>query len=381
MLSVFEEEELNWDTRLDGLRGVLDHEHGRAFVIAGTNEDNRFRGAFVEPNSWYFGEVGSIRTGVGAVEAWGAESQTNIAPREQHFGGLLEVVFGTEEIEATVYGEYMERKFPGKDGVGARGTPGRGAFVAGEVTWSSVTASGEYRDFFRMEHDYNDPPTTLRQHAWTLLNRQNGVVLADIPDDDVVGALGQLEYAYDPYNTASVSYATVEDDNGDRTFFEAYGEVKAALGEKVSLTLAGAESELELFEEFEERITAAGEVITYLDDVNSLTVTVEWAEVQVANAATAAFEFPEEFRDRIVSVSYGRAPYFTITGTYEDTTEDDPAEPSDEWFNVFAEINVSASHDVALTYGSERGGWKCTGGVCFFEPEFEGFKVKWIARF
>ena len=34
-----------------------------------------------------------------------------------------------------------------------------------------------------------------------------------------------------------------------------------------------------------------------------------------------------------------------------------------------------------LSYGSERGGWKCTGGVCFFEPEFEGFKVKWVGRF
>jgi hypothetical protein len=44
-------------------------------------------------------------------------------------------------------------------------------------------------------------------------------------------------------------------------------------------------------------------------------------------------------------------------------------------------VAVAEGHDVMLSYGSERGGWKCTGGVCFFEPEFEGFKVKWVGRF
>jgi hypothetical protein len=381
MLSVFEEEELNWDTRLDGFRGVLSGDRGSAAVLAGSNDGNRFRGAFVESNAFDLGELTRVRGGMSFVEAWGAEAETDIGPREQHLGGMAEVVLGSGDFETTLYGEYMERKFPGKDGIGALGTPGRGAFGAASVTWKSLTVSGEYRDFFRMEHEYHDPPTTLRQHTWTLLNRVNGVVLADIPDDDVTGGLGQAEWAYDYFNTLSASYARLEDGPGDRTFFEAYGEGKATWQEKLFLTVAAAESELELFDDWEESITGLGEIVTHLTETNSLSLTVEWAEVRSINRQSAAYEYPEEFRDRIFSLSYGRSPWLTLTGTYEDTTEDDPTEPRDHWFNVLVELNIASAHTVNLSYGSERGGWKCTGGICFFEPEFEGLKVKWVSRF
>ncbi|MBZ0270351.1 DUF6029 family protein [bacterium] len=373
MLSVFEDEALNYDTRLEGLRARFSHERGTATVIAGSNEGNRFRGAFVEPDY-----VGPVRMGAGFVEAWGGGSGSTVLPREQHVGAFAELVGGP----GSIYGEYAERSFPGlENGAGYMGGPGHGAFLAGECTAYDVTVSGEFRDFYRFEQDYNDAPTTLRQHTWTVPNRVNGQVLADIQDDDVRGYLAQVEYAYDYFHTLQASWSKLDRGDNDDQFWEAYGEAKGNWREKVFLTAAGAESELQYGAEFEERLSGFGEAVVELDDRNSISLGVEWSEVQKSSDATAAYEFPEEFRERIFSASWGRSPWLNLTISYEDSTEDDPDSDKDSWITLLAEIAVADNHDLTLSAGSERGGWKCTGGVCFYEPEFEGLKVKWVARF
>jgi len=372
MLSVFEDEALNYDTRLEGFRGRYDDERGSATVVAGSHQGNRFRGAFVEPDF-----EGPLRVGGAFVEAWGGETETSIRAREQHGGGFAELSVGP----ATVYGEYAERHFPGIEGNGHLGTPGHAGFVSAEVTSHGMTLSGEYRNMFRFEHDYNDPPTTLRQHTWTLLNRVNGQILADIPDDDVQGYLAQGEYAYDFFHTLQASWSKLDRGDNDDDFFEVYGEGKGTWREKVFLAAAASESEANLGTVFEERIGGFGELILEIDDTNSLTLDLEWSEVQESSRLTQSFEFPNEYRERIFSASWGRSPWLNLTVSYEDTTEDDPESTRDDWLTVFAEIAVAEQHDVTVSFGSERGGWKCTGGVCFFEPEFEGLKVKWVARF
>ncbi len=372
MLSVFEDEALNFDTRLEGFRGRLRHERGTAVALVGSHEENRFRGLFLEP------EVpGPLRAGAAFVEAWGADLNTDILPREQHVGGYAEV----QTEFATVYGEYAERRFPGKDGRGVRDTPGHGGFVAAEVYWEGASLAVEHRDFFRFEHEYHDPPTTLRQHTWTSLNRANGQVLADIPDEDVQGNLVQASYSYDLFTSFQGSFAKLDRGDNDDQFTEWYGEAKGTWKEKAFLTAAAAESELEFGTLFEERISGLGELIVELDDLNSLTFGVEWTEVQESNDVTQSFEFPVEFSERIFSVSWGRSPWLNLTVTHETTTEDDPTEDRDDWTTALAEIAVADNHDVEISFGSEKGGWKCTGGVCFFEPEFEGLKVKWVSRF
>lgn len=380
-LSVFEDEELNFDTRLEGVRALAEREDlGTATVLAGSSEGNRFRGVFVEPRPFDFvGPWSSARTRVGAsfVEAWGAEANTNILPRERHAGGLAEIAVGP----ATLYGEYAERQFPGKDGQGRLGTPGHGAFAAAEVTAGGFSVSGEHRDFRRFEHRYHDPPTTLRQHPWTALTRVHGQVLADIPDDDVNGTLLQAEWAKDEFTGLQASWARLDQDEDSNRFTETYGEAKTTWRERLFFSGAAAESELKFGNILEERITGVGETVVEIDDANSLTLELEWVEVQTSDESTQAFQDPARFHERLFAVSWGRSPWLALTVTYEDSDEDDPTEPRDDWTNVVAQVAVAEGHDVVLSYGSERGGWKCTGGVCFFEPEFEGLKVKWVGRF
>ena len=376
-LSVFEDEELNHDTRLEGVRTLAEKDElGTATAVAGSSEGNRFRGVFAEPRPFHL--VGTrTRFGASFVEAWGAEEHTDILPREQHSDGFAEVTAGP----ATLYGEYLERKFPGKDGQGVLGTPGHGGFVSAEVTAGGFTVSGEHRDYRRFEHRYHDPPTTLRQHTWTSLNRVIGQVLSDIPDDDANGTLAQAGWAKSEFTVLQGSWAQLDEDLGADKFTEVYGEAKTTWKERLFLTGAAAESELNFGNTTEERISGLGETVVQMDDANSLTLDVEWTEVQTSDESTQAFQNPARFHERIFAGSWGHSPWLSATVTYEDSDEDDPSEPRDNWLNGVVAIAVAEGHDVTLTYGSERGGWKCTGGVCFFEPEFEGFKVKWVGRF
>jgi hypothetical protein len=369
MLSVFEDEELNYDTRLEGVWATWNHDRGSLTAIGGSRDGNRFRGLFAEPRSF-----GPARVAASFVEAWGAETATSIRVRERQAGALAEVGWGP----ASIYGEYVHREFPGGNTARPEDEDGHGGFVSGVISGAGLTLSGEYRDYEKFEHDFHDPPTSLKQHTWTLLNRVNGQVLADIDDNDVKGWLAEGEYSHDYFTSVRGSYGRADGDAGD-DFWEVYGEAKGAWRERVFVTAAGAESELQFLSVFEERRSGFGEVVVELDDANSLTAGVEWEEVQETDALTAAYEFPREYRNRIYSLSYGRSPWLTLSLTHEDTTDETEAE--DDWFVASAEIVLTESQDLTVSFGSERGGWKCTGGVCFFEPEFEGLKVRWVARY
>lgn len=371
-LSVFEDEELNFDNRLEGVLGRYRGDAGVVTVLAGGDDGNRFRGLFAESRTW-----GPFRSGASFVEAWGRGTDTEITDREMHWGGFGEVTLGP----ASVYGEYVLRDFRGRNGRGILGTEGHGGFVSALASVGSLTLSGEFRDMYRFEHEYNDPPTSLKQHPWTLLSRESGEALQDIPDDDVKGYLGEAEYSAGLFTAFSASVGRIDADASDDAFWEVYGEAKSTWKEKAFVTAAAAESEFRFGSLFDERIAGFGEVVVDLDGVNSLSFGTEWSEVQTSSSVTQAFEFPEEFRERVFSASFGRSPWLQLTVTYEDTTERNTGEPRDDWLSVLAEIAVAEGHDVQLSYGSERGGWKCTGGVCFFEPEFEGLKVKWVGRY
>jgi hypothetical protein len=367
LFAAFENEELSFDTRLEGVHGVLDHELGSAQALAGSHQGNRFRGVFVERSGW-----GPMRVGAGFVEAWGAESGTNIRQREQDYGGLTEIECGP----LSLYGEYVERRF--SSGGGAEG-PGHGGFVSGVLSYEGFTLSGEYRDYFRFEHEFHDPPTALKQHTWTLLNRLNGEVQGDINDNDVEGLLAEMSYSPDLFTSLRASFSRAGKDLAGDDYWELYGEAKTTWQEKVFLTGAAAESELTTGTLFDERLAGFGEVIVELDEVQSLTANVEWSEVRETDEVTRAYLLPRDYRDRLFSLSYGRSPWLNLTLAYEDTT--DETETRDDWFSVLAEISLADHHDLNIGYGSERGGWKCSGGVCYYEPEFEGLKVRWVARY
>ena len=52
-----------------------------------------------------------------------------------------------------------------------------------------------------------------------------------------------------------------------------------------------------------------------------------------------------------------------------------------EWKGVEFSAHLSQGLDLLAFYGSQKGQMVCSGGICRYEPEFEGFKVLLLAKF
>lgn len=366
LLALFEDEELNFDNRPEGLFADFDHELGRVRAIGASADENRFRGVFVEPKAF-----GPARVGGGFVEMWGSGENTFIRDREQDSGVYADVSWGP----GSIYGEIAHREFPSA----ASGIDGDGKVLSAVVAAKGVSLSGEIRDYSNFEHGFHDPPTALKQHTWTLLNRINGQVIQDLDNDDAKGSLVEATYSAGLFTSVAASRSEAHREENDDRFWEVYSEGKTTWREIVDFTVAGAESEFRFGSTFEEQIGGFGEVVAKIDNVTSFTGSLEWSEARESDELTQTFARPLEFRDRIFNLTMGRSPWLNLTLSVEDTT--DPRETREHWVTGIAEIALAENHDIVVSFGAERGGWKCSGGVCFFEPEFEGLKLRWVARY
>jgi hypothetical protein len=96
-----------------------------------------------------------------------------------------------------------------------------------------------------------------------------------------------------------------------------------------------------------------------------------------------------EYSDHEADLTYGYAPYFSLTGSYE--WSDEPAsgitsEKTDEeegpnYWAVESVVQPAEWARISLGYGRYKGGLKCAGGVCRQTPPFEGFKSEFSFRF
>lgn len=76
--------------------------------------------------------------------------------------------------------------------------------------------------------------------------------------------------------------------------------------------------------------------------------------------------------------AFSRAPWFTVTLQSEWTTEN--TSPGTNWTAGILSLKVLQKSDLLATFGARQPGIVCSGGICTFVPEFEGFEVRWNYR-
>jgi hypothetical protein len=81
-----------------------------------------------------------------------------------------------------------------------------------------------------------------------------------------------------------------------------------------------------------------------------------------------------DWEDTIASLTWYPGADLTVFATFEATTSE--IETRDAWLIGEVKKRVSDQVEVALAVGTERGGKKCAGGVCRYEPEFEGVRLR-----
>jgi hypothetical protein len=244
---------------------------------------------------------------------------------------------------------------------------GYGFYLAGTFNndWSTLLA--EYKNYYRFEHALINPPTGIKDHIWILMNRVTHVV--DLGDERGFLAEGTLMSGSDLQLTGGASEARTRD--GDLSHWEIFGQWDNTVPLWGVSAVAGSWSREYVSGKFAEYITG-------VIDFEFGAPTLEVVEIEL-EAQSVAEPSEESFEDYYVSLAVYPTPTLTMSAATEVTTE----KGLDRDFWLFGEVRASVTDDieVGLGGGSERGGKKCSGGICFTEAEFVGVRLRFISYF
>ncbi len=367
---------------------------GLEYIIDTTVDGGRFGAAFGPFSAEVFGGWIDRERSETKDKAWGAtvgwryKSLADL--RLNLFGSHLEpgLISGNRDVsmqslsvdlpnisdKAKLYGEFclvQKKKY-----FGAQDVDGHGVYLESGLFFGRLTLLIEFKDYRNLDFEYNRPPmlesenvTILaNQYAKEAVNTTGVAAKADygFPDKNLL-LFGRLAYIYDKSRVAP------------REITDAYvgGEKKFKDTGWLNI-LAGSRHE------------ATSSLIYYYTDGRTW-----YAQVNLSYPLTSRFSLEADFkgktfsgshldyyeRDSFMSLLY--SPRWALTVFFDQTNDPEILFFKDkrDWWGVQLECRFRQANFIRIYYGSNKGGVKCSGGVCRFFPPFEGLRVDALLRF
>jgi len=397
-LAVFEDQTIDFDNVLDGVNARVTTGPAELEIIGGTNSLGASalvlkggRAGLALPGRW--------RTGVHGVWAdFNAAGGTERERGERLYGGLLQGPLGDR---ADLYGEYVVRDQRDGDGAKSLEPDGHAGYVSANLYLGRLQLLGEYKDLWRYDlggvldpgnnrRSFINPPTALRQHASTLLNR--GGHTPNINAADERGGIAEAYLTVTEKTRLTGSYSRSRGRETPFSAWEIYGDVEQWLGE-VEVILRAAETE-ETFQEgidaegpvplFVERRTIGGTAVLPLGGTWSLDVSADFQAAQESNRRTHAFVAPVEYNGQFVTATIATSRGIAWSVNAEFTNDEYPAVAGREegsWFWGEMSMRLGDRHQLLLGGGETRKGQVCSGGVCKLVDAFEGGRLELLTTF
>lgn len=319
------------------------------------------------------------------AEVPGAFVQLNMDPWLQRAG-----------VEALSLGSYVEvARASGLDPATAISPhvdpdAGRGLYVAADVAVDDfgpglrAAASWEYKDYqnLLLMGGVNQPPTLVREHTYTLLNRSTHV----LEPEQEEGYQLETRFGWRRRADLTLNWSRAEN-QGLRRFREFYAELAGHLrGGTVSLFGGTAEDGSAIPPVYDRE--ALG-VYTSMPLVGDHSLQVEIARLQgVRDLSTGDVAF----EDRFLSLTWAWVERLTFAATW--TSTDDPGDPSatdpdprtgvyarQQFTSLAARFRIGEHHELLGFWGERRGGIACTAGTCYLVPPFDGVSLRLLSRF
>jgi hypothetical protein len=245
--------------------------------------------------------------------------------------------------------------------------------LARGVRWG---LSWEYKDYQNYDLGVNEPPTLVREHPWTLLDRRTHVL------DPLQETGYQLESRLDAGGRADlVLQVSRAEASRSRRFHEAYAELSGRAGSRSATLFADtAQDDVEFVRD---RDTIGAHVRWPLAGAHSVEIEVQRQDVQ-----RTIVDLDQSWQDRYAALAYSWAPRFTVGFVHQST--DDPSEATDPvtgeisrraYDAVDASVDIGEHHNMSLFWGRRRGGLACTAGTCYEVRGFEGVSARIVSRF
>jgi len=250
---------------------------------------------------------------------------------------------------------------------------GHATYAAATLDLGWLVLFGELKDYDHFDHYLVSPPTCVREHLWTLLNRATYEI--KLEGEQGFLAEGSAPIGDAVYVTGGASEARSQ--AGDLRHWEMFGQFDWSIGSDATVSAGAARSREYLVAggdaggKFTERMTGAATVEFGFAGHQVVELTAEGQRTEEPSG--------ESHKDYIVSTAYYPGLDMTLIATMERTTSE--SENKNSWFMVEARKLLQDDLEVSLAAGTERGGKKCTGGVCHFEPEFEGVRCRFTKFF
>jgi hypothetical protein len=367
-LRSYEQVDLEYDTALDGVLVRYEPGPARITALSGVISEplsewrtraHTVRGIEVTGSPWDWASLG----GSAVERSWVDEDEDIVLPDSLARGedvvldGSLDLRFGPVALA----GEYARRD--GQNPVTGRdAVEGRAAYLSGTFDLGWATLFGEFKDYDGFAHYLVNPPTGIREHPWTLMNRATYEI--DLNDERGFLAEGTVPLGEDLSLVGGASEARTHD--GELSHWEIYGEASHSFFETVSGAVGGAWSREYLLGKFTEHVTGAADFDVELPAGQAAEVGLEAGWTDDVTGAS--------YHDYLASITWYPGSDFTVFAVFEASTAE--FERRDTWLIGEVKKRISDELEIALAAGSERGGKKCAGGVCYFEPEFVGVRLR-----
>jgi hypothetical protein len=373
-LRSFEDVALEHDTALDGF--IAEYKAGPMMVagLTGVMTERLTRAQ----SRRHVVRGGRVRAGVGdalAVAVTGLDRKTERLDEQvvlpDSLTSFKDNVIGTE-IEVwqgpfSLVAEYARRKGDYYYRLEQDDDGGSAAYVSGSLTTPWVTLLGEYKDYDRFENALINPPTCIKEHVWTLMNR----VTHEITLDNERGFLveGTLTAVENMQITGGASEARTQ--GGGLAHWEIFAQADQPLARWGIRSFAGSWSREYIYGKFTEYMSCGLDLEIASGTENAVEVGVE----------AQAIEEPSEktHENYLGLVTLYPWPSVTLAGSGEATTEE--GLKREAWFFGEARVSIGGDFEVSIGGGTERGGLRCSGGICYTEPEFAGVRLRFSAFF
>ena len=254
---------------------------------------------------------------------------------------------------------------------------------------------------------FQNPPVAQREHTSTLVSRNPHVVnfndevggqldIIYVPNDKMTftanGSIASRHYQYNNVDSAGqIVYERVERD------FDLIPDLDAAFYPFWEFYLEG---EYYVSDRFFTKLAYARQSETTYNQNNPLnsetiqatTIPTEF-RYSFNNQYSLKLVFEQQwvnnsirldqkgYMNQFVSLNLTKSPEFSIALNAEFTNDEEEPTDTQSWFLAEALYRLNQSNTITVSYGSERGGLRCTNGICRFVNPFEGFRLSIQSQF
>lgn len=426
-LNVFEDRTIVYDTGIDGIRLTYKNTFGKknpvklkAQIIGGdlTYSDNiipsRIEKYKIRNVNFEFSPVKPLTIGGGYVYSEGnipsGENSTDIK------ADIPEVNLNFNYKSIQFYSAYVHknvRTVPNTSYPVAISAPGDALYSSLSLNKGAWGITLEYKNYrFDVTAPDNrdpnrptkmlpfqNPPTAERIHTSTLISRNPHAVnfndevggqvdILFVPSDKLTlnlnGSIASRHYDYNSIiSPRGVTYERIDRSSSFlpslkdefSPFWESFIEAEYIHNDKIQTKLAFGRQMEVTYENETKRSEKI--MITTIPLEIKYSINKEYAlklnfEQQWGNNSIRT---ETSYMNQFVSLNLTRSPSLGVTVSAEFTDDNEEPTGLKSWYIGEVLYKINQSHSISLSYGRERGGLKCTNGICRYVNPFEGFRL------